>query len=105
MSTVRELHRQAMDLAELAYVARHYGESERAIDLARQALVYETQAAEMLVDRLDAEPSRSVLYRSAASLALQCGEWVEAERLIAVGLAGKPPYIIADQLRELRDQI
>ena len=105
MSTVRELHHQAMELASLAFLARHAGDLAQAQALARQALPYEVAAAEQLVDQLDEEPTRSLLYRSAASLAMQGGEFAEAERLIEVGLAGHSPPAIAAELHELLDQI
>jgi len=47
------------------------------------------------------EPTRSVLHRSAAALAWQCGEYREAERLITTALSGAPPEVIADELRDL----
>ena len=47
------------------------------------------------------EPSRSVLLRSAASLAFECHELREAERLASQALGGEPPSEIAQELREL----
>lgn len=61
----------------------------------------ETQAAEMLKDELGIEPSRSVLYRSAASMAISCEEYRHAEKLIATALMGNPPEEIAEELRDL----
>ena len=61
----------------------------------------EKQAAE----QSQTEPTRSVLYRSAATLALDCGEYREAERLVAAALAGTPPEAIANELREVLDAI
>lgn len=105
MSTVLELHNKATELDGYAYVARLRGNFEEAREYARKALPYETQAAEMLTDDIDAEPSRSVLFRSAASLAMQCEEWAEAERLIQLGLSDKPPKVIAGELRELLEEV
>ena len=48
---------------------------------------------------------RSVLHRSAASLALNCEEYRLAEKLLAVGLAGDPPAEIADEMRDLMEQV
>ena len=45
MSKVRDLHEQAMKLAQLAVLARLNQESEQAIELAKQASALETQAA------------------------------------------------------------
>jgi hypothetical protein len=53
---------------------------------------------------LDYEPTRSVLFRSAATLALRCGELREAEKLASIGLSGHPPDEIADELREVWDR-
>jgi hypothetical protein len=63
------------------------------------------EAAEQLRGDFDAEPSRSVLYRSAASLAMECGETREAEKLISIALIGNPPYEIAEELRNLLEQV
>jgi hypothetical protein len=54
-----------------------------------------------VADQLDFEPTRSVLHRSAASLAVECCQLREAERLIGRALAGNPPPDIADELRDL----
>jgi len=98
---IRELHEKAMDMAETASVARLRGDAGHAEQLYRQALGYEARAAGMVPALPSCEPSRSILHRSAASLALDCGELREAERLVAAGLAGHPPEDIADELRDL----
>ena len=49
----------------------------------------------------DKEPTRSITFRSAASLAMQCGKYLEAEKLITQGLDGNPPADIAQELRDL----
>jgi hypothetical protein len=54
---------------------------------------------------LEAEPTRSVLHHSAASLAIECGELQTAERLIATALTGNPPQETAEELRDLFIQI
>jgi len=105
MSTVRELHRTAMDLVDQAWIARHNGEQAQAEELTREALQREREAAELAANRNAPEPSRSVLHRSAAALAYKCGEYQEAERLISVALAGEPPSAIAHELRVLQAQV
>lgn len=95
------LHDCAMASADDALAARARGEAAEAERLFRFALADERAAADLVVG---VEPSRSVLLRSAACLALQCsglGEDREAEQLIALGLAGDPPAEIADELRAL----
>jgi hypothetical protein len=105
MSQIQVFHQQAMDLAEAAAVARLRGAIEQAEQLTRQAFEQEAQAAVLIADTLDAEPSRSVLHRSAASLAIECGELRAAERLIAIALSGNPPPEIAEELKDLFIQI
>ncbi|MEN0051190.1 MAG: hypothetical protein AAF806_29265, partial [Bacteroidota bacterium] len=53
----------------------------------------------------DAEPSRSILFRSAAFLAIKAEQYSEAERMAAFGLIGNPPSDIADELCSAMDQI
>jgi len=104
MSQIKELHEKAMYLAEMAVVTRLKGDLERADQLFRQAYESEAKAARLMPDEPLPEPTRSILYRSAASLALDCNEYREAERLIALGLAGQPPEEIAIELRDLFDK-
>ena len=105
MSQIQTLHQQAMDLAEAAAVARLRGATEQATQLTRQAFEKETQAAALIANSLDAEPTRSVLHRSAASLAIECGELQVAERLITTALSGNSPLEIAEELKDLFIQI
>lgn len=104
MSDLKTLHREAMDLAEQAEIAKLRGEGD-VVGLFGRAFEFERRAAAMLASQLDAEPTRSVLYRSAASLALTCGEFRQAEQLVATALSGEPPEEIAEELRNLLDQI
>ncbi|MDH3458403.1 MAG: hypothetical protein OER90_16290, partial [Gemmatimonadota bacterium] len=68
---VGDLHRQAMDLAEQGQFRLREGDSHGASKAFRQAADLERRAAEATPP--DLEPDRSVLFRSAASLALDCG--------------------------------
>jgi hypothetical protein len=101
MSQIQELHQQAMDLAEMAQVAKLKNNLDLAAQFSRQAFEKERLAAELIAGDLAAEPTRSILYRSAATLAIDCGEIQSAERLIAVALSGNPPTKIADELKDL----
>ncbi len=105
MSNIQEKHTAAMDLAEAAFLAKLKGDSERALQLTRQAFESEQAAAALIANQLDAEPTRSVLHRSAATLAVNCGELQAAERLIATALSGNPPTEIAEELKDLFIQI
>ncbi|WP_238360991.1 hypothetical protein [Iningainema tapete] len=70
MSQIQEFHQQAMDLAQMAQVAKLRGNLAQAEQLSRQAFEKERLAAELLASNVEAEPTRSVLHRSAATLAI-----------------------------------
>ena len=101
MKKALKLHREAMDLADQAEAAQRRKARVEAAQLFRKAFESERAAAVLFVNDFDAEPTRSVLLRSAASLALDCQEYREAERLIAAALWGNPPEELYDELREL----
>ncbi len=105
MSQIQEFHQQAMDLAEMAQVAKLRGDFASASQLSRQAFEKEQSAAELIASDIEAEPTRSVLHRSAATLAIECDEIQAAERLIAIALSGNPPQEIAEELKDLFVQI
>ena len=105
MSKVQELHQQAMDLAEQADLKKLRGDATQAKEILGQALALEAKAAQLIADDMTAEPTRSVLHRSAVTLAIDCGELQMAEKLIAVAIAGTPPLDIAEELKDLFIQI
>jgi hypothetical protein len=100
-----ELHREAMGLVDEALAARQHGNEKRYLALMRRALEQETAAADQLAESKEFEPTRSVLHRSAASIAVDCGDLPLAEKLICRGLLGNPPGEIADELRDLLEQV
>ena len=93
MSQIQELHAQAMNFAERAELAKLLGYTAAMQDLLRQAFELEYQAAQQVAELIDAEPTRSVLHRSAATLAIACGELQTAEQLSLLSLAS-PPRIL-----------
>jgi hypothetical protein len=95
---VTRLHRKAMQLSHAADAALGGGEALRLRSMAFEA---ERAAAEMLYSSLSEEPARSILFRSAAVLALECNDLSEAGRLAAAGLSGRPPGKIADELHDI----
>jgi hypothetical protein len=105
MTTVNDLHPKAMDLAEEAFSLRRKGQDDKAKRLFLEALELERTAALLLPVGEDSEPSRSILFRSAASLAYNAEDFDAAERLIAFGLSGYPPLEIRDELKNLYDDI
>ena len=105
MNNVSELHNQAMKLSQRAMVARHNGEQARAKTLSHEAFEYESQAASLIPDEKASEPTRSVIYCSAASLAYECQEWKFAKTLINKALSGYPSERIYQALNKLSHQI
>lgn len=105
MDQVGILHQHAMELCDRALAARASGEQGRAMELFRESFETENRAASLIADQFDFEPTRSILLRSAATLALDCSEYRSAERLIAAALAGNPPGEIAEELRDLLEQV
>ncbi len=91
MSTPKELHDQAMEFASLAYIARQQGEQQAAINYAEKALTLEAQAARALLAGPENEPTRSILFLGAASLAYQAGKYDYALRLIREGISRHTP--------------
>lgn len=79
-------HQRAMKCADEALAHRR-----AALVLFNKALDHESAAARYYADRPDYEPTRAVLYRSAATLACDCGKLDSAALLAHEGLADQPP--------------
>lgn len=61
----------------------------------------EFKAASLVENLAENEPSRSILYLSAASLAWRGEDFKFAERLIAEAMNGYPPEQVKNDLRQL----
>lgn len=105
MKSIEKLHSDAMDFAEEGFIAQRKGDNEKAIGFFQKALNLEQTAAEQLPLNMQSEPTRSILFRSAASLAYNANDYDLAERLIANGLAGFPPKDIKEELRNLLEDV
>lgn len=101
---ILELHDKAMELADIALFARRNGDEKDFRQASRQAFELEKKAA-LMIESEDSEPTRSVFHRSAAILALDCGEYREAEKLIGRALSGNPPGAVYRELRELYETV
>ena len=99
MSKVRALHDEAMQWAEKALVARHDNNEQRSIDYSQKAFLLEAEAAALIPNEKASEPTRSILYCSAASLAFEAKCFKEAEYLAIQGLAGFPSGRIEKELK------
>jgi hypothetical protein len=104
LTRAQQLHDCAMDSAENAILCQIKGDHNGFLSATQNALHCEMQAAGIIQPYLDYEPSRSVMLRSAAALALDLKEWRTAERLVCTALAGNPPDSIAEELRDLLEQ-
>jgi hypothetical protein len=94
-----------MEYAEQALLSRRSGAEAQALELFRVAFEKEAAAAAFFEDEFRAEPTRSVLYRSAAALALDHGDHRAAERLLATALVGAPPEAVANEIRDLLEMV
>ena len=103
MSSVREHHNLAMEFADLGIRNRVRGNAERALAYFKQALDFELAA----IAELDQSEGLawSVLHRSAGTLALDCRDFRRAEQITTRALAGEPDPGIAEELRDLLEQI
>lgn len=102
---VSRLHREAMRCVDKSTVARLEDNREEYLRYTRLAYEKETAAAVLMEDKKDIEPTRSVLYRSAATLAYRCEMYVEAKRLIHTALGGNPPPEIEFELNDLLGKV
>lgn len=98
-----EHHDLAMEFADLGIRNRAQGNTERALAYFKQALDFELAAITELgqADGL----AWSVLHRSAGTLALDCRDFRQAEQITTRALAGEPDPGIAEELRDLLEQI
>lgn len=99
------LHSEAMAAVDLGDSYKRMGKLAIAAGHYRRAFALERSAAIGFLDLKDVEPTRSVLFRSAAWLAFQCGELQEGARLARFGLSGMPPPEIRRELEEVLAQI
>ncbi|MBK8236117.1 MAG: hypothetical protein IPK74_11205 [Deltaproteobacteria bacterium] len=82
---------------------RRRGQERAAAVALRRAAELEALAAQRTPQNL--EPTRSVLFRSAATLAHEMGDTIAARRLAMEGLRGTPPAEIKAELFEILDKI
>ena len=106
MSAINDFHHEAMEFSAHALMARMRGNAEEAVPLFERALENELAAIqEMEKIGSFAEPTYSVLHRSAGTLALDCKKYRLAEQLAAKGLAHAEHSEIAEELRDLLVQV
>jgi len=105
VSQVNKLHKEAMSLAEEVYIAQRKKDMETAEKWSKASFELEKKAAMLLVNDYEIEPTRSVLFKGAACLAINAKLYREAERMIGFALSGNPPVEISEELRNLLIEI
>jgi len=90
MTEAERNHNKAMEWASRAHIAKTKGNEEEALKHTKKALGLEVKAAELLEHEYEVEPTRSILFRSAATLAKNAGDYQVAFDLIRRALQGKP---------------
>ena len=106
MSAAKQLHRYAMELADRALGARRLGHDLQAKELFREAFRREREALNMVLESAEStELTRSILRRSAATLALDCGDFKEAESLVMAGLSEAAPGAIKQEFLQLEREV
>jgi DNA-directed RNA polymerase specialized sigma24 family protein len=105
MKDIRKIHREAMELAKNADQARLNGNKQLFHQLTEDAYRLEKEASDELIAHPDSEPTRGVLFRSAATLAFNIGRWSEAKELIETALSGNPFPEIKAELQELQEKV
>lgn len=99
---INELHQIAMKSAHEADVKNREGETGDAKRLYKIAFEHELEAAMAFISDSNEEPSRSILLRSAASLAIDADELFEAFRIIALAKTKHTPEAILTELSDLK---
>ena len=105
MPTVRTLHDEAMTWANKAMVCYHTGDILTSRQYSSKAYPLERQAAFLVPYERKSEPTRSILFLSAATLAGSCFCFEDALVLIDEGLRGWPFPKIKEELLQLKEKV
>jgi hypothetical protein len=96
------VHEKAMEIAHEADMAIIWNDESKAQRLYKESFELEREVAYIYAERFDKEPIRSVIYCSAASLAMLCHLYAEANLLILQGLSSSTPPKVERELHELK---
>ncbi len=105
MKKIDTIHEEAMKLAQQAFLAQKNGNDNDFIKLTEKSFILEKQAAMLLKDKIESEPNRSILFKSAAFLANDLKKYDECKNLIIYALLGEPEQGIKDELFDLFSEI
>lgn len=103
--SVRELHEKAMKFAQDAMLEKEAGNSSYAVALYGKAFELEKEAAFLVKKDKQSEPTRSILFRSSASLAYQAEKYIEATQMVGEGLSGYPSKRVFQELNIINEKI
>jgi len=106
MKNSKDLHKKAMEFADAAEVGKLKGMPSKSIKANfYQAYLLEKEAAlKMPLNQKNPIP-RPYLIRSAAALAYRASAFLEAEKMVALGLSENPPTEVIEQLAEITNLI
>ena len=105
MKDIQSIHREAIGKVKQANILLESGQAEGYLFMIEKAFLLEQKAAMRLLLKFDSEPTRSILFRSAANLAFICGKFKESNKLIHFALAGNPYNELLEELLELEKQV
>lgn len=88
--TVRQAHDEAMEIADTAFTQKRLGNDAGAVALFVKACDLESFAAQQVPNDPESEPTRSILFLSAGSLAFNGQQMDRAKQLFEMGLNGHP---------------
>lgn len=101
MSKLIDIHNEAMDLALLAKTAKERGELEKSLTLFSSAFEKESEAARIAESACNPEPGLSILFRSAAWLAINANKYAEAEQLTIYAMNALKDSPLIGEFREI----
>jgi lipopolysaccharide/colanic/teichoic acid biosynthesis glycosyltransferase len=102
---VEQLHKKALECFDEASVAEFKGDTSEAQLKYQKALRFEKHAALLAQKKKVGQPTVSILFRSAASIAFRANMMSEAFELATLGMESSPPNEIAIELKDILDNI
>ncbi|GIW23485.1 MAG: hypothetical protein KatS3mg068_2492 [Candidatus Sericytochromatia bacterium] len=104
LNTFYEKHNQAMNLFEEYLLLKRKGNDDK--NLLKKAYELEKEVALSFKNSYDKEPTRAILFKSAASIAFNADELIEeAEKMCDYALDGKPFIEIKKEVENLKKEI
>ena len=104
-SRASDIHDRAMELDSRARLKKLEGHPAEARQLLLAAVEQAKQAAQVIRSGDVPEPSRSIILRSGATLAVDARDYATARLLIAQALTGQPPLDVRWDLGDLLDSL